>query len=311
MNRTDGAGRDVVVAVLTFRRPPVLAALLPELARQAARANGYVLVVDNDPDASARATVADLAIEHVVYVHEPRPGISAARNAALDQASDVDTLVFIDDDETPDPDWLRTMLDAYQRYGGAAVVGPVLRVHEAEPAPWVRAARVFDRRRMPTGTAVEAAGTGNLLVDLRHVRRHGLTFHDALGLSGGSDHLFTRRIRRTGGTIHWCDEAVVRELVPASRLTGRWTLQRGYRSGSTAVRVDLLLASTTQESLGLRARAVLGGAARVVVGSGRAAVGVLTARPEHHGLGAWTMARGAGMVGAALGHTFVEYRRSA
>lgn len=305
------AAPEVVVAVLTFRRPEVLTGLLPELARQARlqHPSARIVVVDNDPAASARDAVAALGVPEATYVHEPRPGIAAGRNAALAAAGDADVLVFIDDDETPEADWLSAMLGAYGRLGGAAVAGPVLRVHETTPAPWVRAARVFDRRRMPTGTRMEAAGTGNLLLDLAHVRRHGLAFDDTLGLAGGSDHLFTTQIRRTGGLIHWCDEAVVHEFVPADRLTGRWTLRRGYRSGSTGVHVDLIMAASRGEELRVRARALVGGLARVLVGATRAAFGLLTGNAEHRGLGAWTMARGAGIVGSAVGHTFVEYRR--
>lgn len=303
--------RPVAVAVLTFRRPEPLGALLPELVRQAREQAGpvRVVVVDNDPDASAREPVAALGLEEVTYVHEPRPGIAAARNAALDAASDCATLVFIDDDETPDEGWLTAMLAAHERFGGAAVVGPVLRTHDVTPAPWVLEARVFERRRMPTGTRREAAGSGNLLLDLDHVRRHGLRFDDALGLAGGSDHLFTKQVRRTGGEIFWCDEAVVRERVPAARLTGGWTLRRGFRSGGTAVRVDLMMADGPAARLAVRARALVGGLARLVVGAVRAGVGVLTRNARWHGLGAWTAARGAGMVGGAFGHRYVEYRR--
>lgn len=304
------AGR-VAVGVLTYKRPELVAALLPELVRQAREQPTpvRVVVVDNDPDGGARATVEGLAIPEVTYVHEPRPGIAAGRNAALDEASDVDVLVFIDDDETPEPDWLGAMLDAHTHLGGAAVAGPVLRTHETSPPAWVRSARVFDRRRMPTGTPMEAAGTGNLLVELNHVRRHGLRFDDRLGLAGGSDHLFTKQIRRTGGAIYWCDEAVVHEFVPSSRLTGAWTLRRGYRSGSTNVVVDLMLAADAPERFRVRTRSVVGGVARVVTGAGRAGIGLLGSDPERRGLGAWTMARGAGMVGGAVGHRYVEYRR--
>lgn len=297
-----------VVAVLTFRRPRLLEPLLPELVRQARAHGARVVVVDNDPDAGARATVDALGLG-VTYVHEPAPGIAAGRNAALREASDADTLVFIDDDETPDPTWLGELLAAHARLGGAAVAGPVLRDHEVQPSAWVRAARVFDRRRMPTGTPLDAAGSGNLLVDMHHVRRHGLTFDDRLGLAGGSDHLFTRAIRRTGGSIHWCDEAVVREFVPKERLTGRWTMRRGHRSGSTSVRVELLLATGAGERSSVRVRALVGGLVRVVGGAARAALGVVMRRADHQGSGAWALARGTGMIGAALGHGYTEYRR--
>lgn len=300
--------RPTVVAVLTFRRPHLLEPLLPELVRQAGAHGARVVVVDNDPDGGARATVERLG-PGITYVHEPAPGIAAGRNAALLEASDADTLVFIDDDETPEPTWLDALLAAHARLGGAAVAGPVLRDHEVQPSAWVRAARVFERRRMPTGTLMHAAGSGNLLVDMEHVRRHALAFDDRLGLAGGSDHLFTRQIRRTGGLIHWCDEAVVREFVPRERLTARWTMRRGHRSGSTSVRVELLLADGFAERVSVRARALAGGLARVVGGAGRAALGLVLRDPEHQGRGAWAAARGTGMIGAALGHGYTEYGR--
>jgi glycosyltransferase involved in cell wall biosynthesis len=299
--------------VLTYRRPEQLQALLPELRRQAVEQNpsAAIIVVDNDPSGSARPAVESLRLDGVQYVHEPQPGIAAARNAALRAASSFDALVFIDDDETPDPGWLSALLSAHGRLGGAAITGPVLRTYEQEPVAWVEAARVMDRKRLPTGTVMDAAATNNLLLSLPHVRRHGLTFDDELGLTGGSDSLFTRQIRRTGGSIYWCDEAVVREFVPRERLTGRWTLRRGYRAGNTAVTIDLKLAGAAPSRALVRVRALGGGLARVAVGGARALAGFVTRDADRTGLGAWLAARGAGHVGGALGHRYVEYRRDA
>jgi succinoglycan biosynthesis protein ExoM len=301
----------VAIAVLTYRRPQVLETLLPELERQARAQEppARVIVIDNDPEASARETVHALGLAGTSYVHEPRPGIGAARNTAIRAAHDCRTLVFIDDDEIPDPDWLAALLRAHRHLGGAAISGPVLRTHEREPAAWIAAARVFERRRHPTGTPLEAAGTGNLLVDLEHIRRHQLAFDEELGLVGGSDHLFTKQIRRSGAAIYWCDEATVTEFVPAGRLTGSWTLRRGYRSGSTEVRVALILSTSTYGRAWIRARSITAGLARLGLGASRVLAGTLTRDPDRLGRGAWTAARGAGFVGASLGHRYVEYRR--
>lgn len=301
-----------VVAVLTYRREHLVGDLVARLAEQAAAVDppARVVVVDNDPEGSARTIVESLELPSVSYVHEPTPGIAAARNAALDAAHDSPALVFIDDDETPAAGWLDALLAAHCRFTAQAIAGPCVRTYATEPAPWVRAARVFDRRRMPTGTEVPAASTANLLIDLDHVRSHDLRFAQELGISGGSDHLFTREVWRSGGRIVWCDEAVVFDPVPSSRLTGRWTLTRGYRSGNTSTRVDLMLAPTTQDRATVRVRAIGAGLTRAIAGAGRAFVGILMRSPENVGLGAWTMVRGAGMVGAATGHRYLEYRRS-
>ena len=187
----------VVIAVLTYRRPAELAALLPELTRQAlGRPAVRVLVIDNDPAASGASVVSSLKSDAVRYVHEPRPGIAAARNRALDEATSYDLLIFIDDDEWPNPTWLESMLEVHDRTASAAVVGPVISEYAAEPDPWIKAGRFFDRRRLPSGTLIDVAATNNLLLDLRQVRAFGLRFDEAFGLSGGSDTLFTRELHQ-------------------------------------------------------------------------------------------------------------------
>ena len=85
------------------------------------------------------------------------------------------------------------------------------------PDPWIAAGRFFDRRRLPTGTDLEVAATNNLLLDLAVVRRLGLRFDAAFGLSGGSDTLFTRELVASGERMVWCDEAIVYDIVPTDR----------------------------------------------------------------------------------------------
>ncbi len=158
-----------VVAVLTYRRTSLLPPLLAELTAQAASVEprAEVLVVDNDPDASAADVVLGWAKRGVRYVHEPRPGISAARNRALAEAGDADALVFFDDDEHPGPDWLATITAAWREWGCAAVAGPVGAQLAVPAEPWVLGTGVFDRPTRPTGTRVRGAGAGNLLLDVR------------------------------------------------------------------------------------------------------------------------------------------------
>ena len=140
------SGRDldlrVRIAVLTFRRPRDIAAVLPLLGDQAVsaadeRTEVDIVVVDNAPDASARSFVTTFAAERrdvvVHYENETAPGISAARNRALRTAGDRDVLVFIDDDERPTPAWLTSLLATYREHRSAAVVGPVISEFEGEP----------------------------------------------------------------------------------------------------------------------------------------------------------------------------------
>ncbi|MBG6191937.1 GT2 family glycosyltransferase [Arthrobacter sp. CAN_A212] len=306
----------MVIAVLTYRRPDDLAVALPELISQVRSSSipATILVIDNDPDAGARALVEGKDRELVRYVHEPVPGIAAARSRALAEAREMALLVFIDDDELPSRGWLDLLVEVQRSTGAAAVVGPVISEYVHPPERWIMAGEFFIRRRMPTGTVVTVAATNNLLLDLNQVRAMGLDFDLRFGLLGGEDTLFTRLLVQRGGKIVWCDEAIVMDRVPAQRLTRSWVLRRAFSSGNSWSRVDLELASGSHGSLlvQLRSRLKLLAAGLVRIGGGcvRGFQGLVTGSVKHRAKGLRTIARGAGMVSGAVGYVYREYRRA-
>lgn len=303
----------VTVAVPTFCRNDHLVELLPELLDQldeteSARpgTSAEVLVVDNDPAGGAASAMEEIGRgDRVRYVHEPVPGLSAARNRALTECADRRLLAFIDDDGRPSPGWLRQLVDAQLSSGAAGVAGRVLEEYEREPEPWIVAGRFFRRRSLPSGTEVEAAPAGNLLLDLDAVRRLGLRFDPRLGTSGGEDTLLTRQLTASGARIVWCDEARIVDQVAADRLDRRWVLRRSWSHGNTGAIVEQVLAP----GIGTRVRCAVGGAARVVAGLLRSGAGLVLRSPEHQARGLRTTARGAGMVAGAFGAVYQEYAR--
>ena len=258
----------LTIAMLTYRRNDYLAQVIPELLAQAddvsdAQTTASVLIVDNDPQAGARAvveaaraalageqaeasepagradTVTAAATSRLVYVHEPEPGIVAGRNRALSQARGSDVLVFIDDDEIPSPGWLKALVSTWRDQGCAAVTGPTPPTFEVDPSPWVTASGAFDSWEAADGAQVRSADTGNLLLDLAVVEGLGLRFDPRYGLTGGEDSLFTRQLTRAGGVIRFAAGAVVTKRVPAARARRAWVLERSLRSGSSWARVRI------------------------------------------------------------------------
>jgi len=306
-------GPSAVVAVLTYRRTEALPALLTELVAQAATVHpsATVLVVDNDPAGSAAGTVRAWAGLGVRYVHEARPGISAARNRALVESADADVLVFLDDDELPSPRWLEQLVSSWLSWRCAAVAGPVPARLLGPPPPWVAGSGVFDRRRRPTGERLTGAGAGNLLLDLRQVRALGLSFDERLGLTGGEDTLFTHQLVHLGAEIRWCDEAEAVESIPADRLTRRWVLQRSFRSGSSWSRAEVHLAGGALRRWRTRGVVLVKAGARMPV----AGLGLLTALVRRDLAGRAraevTLVSYAGLVSGAFGYVFGEYARTA
>jgi hypothetical protein len=305
----------VTVAVPTFRRPHDLRTLLPLLLEhvRAASAAGYaadVLVLDNDPDRSAAAVVAAVDAPELRYVAEPTPGIAAVRNRALAESGHAALLAFIDDDERPEPGWLAALLDTWSATGAAAVSGVVLAEYAGELDPWIRAGDFFVRRRMPTGTPIDVAACGNLLLDLGQVRAFGLRFESSLGLGGGEDTLFSRALARAGGRMVWCDESAAVDRVPADRMTRAWVLTRAWSHGNAAVLTELRLTTGTAARLRVRLAGVARGLLRTGGGGLRWCWGVLRRSDRHQARGLRAVLRGAGMVGGACGLVFEEYTRS-
>lgn len=332
MSEPGAAPTDVqrlVIAVLTYKRPDDLAAVLPELVEQARAGEALdlqvrVQVVDNDPAGSARDTVEAFAAAHpaeatdgragftgVDYAHESVPGIAAARSRALTEAGQDDWLVFIDDDERPSEQWLAGMVTTARTCGAAAVAGPVLSVLAPDADPWIVEGGFFDRRHrwgVATGTDLDEAATNNLLLDMRFVRAHQITFATHLGLTGGEDSLFTRAVVRGGGRLVWCAEAHVSEPVPAQRAARRWVLMRGLSYGNAAS----LVALSEHDSPRVRAGLVAGGVARAAGGLARSARASLPGRETDvfaQAQGLRTAMRGVGMALGGLGLAWSEYAR--
>lgn len=306
----------VTVAVATYRRPAGLAAVLPALVGQATQlrdAVGQVVVVDNDPDGGAEHQVSVMGLPGVLYVHEARPGIAAARNCAIDVSADADALVFIDDDEVPQPGWLQSLVDAWRAWGCAAVTGPVVFELAGQFAddPWLAATGLFTRVRRVSGVANPGASSANLLLDLGVLRALGIRFDEQFGLSGGSDTMLAHTLRQRGELIRWCDEAVVTESVPASRSTRRWAFMRTMRTSNSWSRVQLALAQTPTDRTRWVAELTARGGVRLARGLAARAVGALRGDVSRAAAGTIDMASGLGLVLGAYGHIRVEYGRQA
>lgn len=306
----------LVVAVLTYRRPDRIAALVPVLAEQAAdlarrveEIEVSVLVVDNDAAGTGAAAVAGLGATVVV---EPEPGISAARNRALRESDDHDLLVFVDDDEVPQAGWLHALHATYRETEAAAVSGPVVSRYAVEPEPWVVAGGFYDRAHrlgVATGTTIPVAATNNLLLDLRVIRRLGLTFDPALGLSGGEDTHFTSALTAAGGRIVWCSEAVVSDVVPADRLTRGYLLARSAGLANATARVALMHAPGQGRRALLRARILAAGLARGVVGGLQVALATARGDVRRDARGRRFLARSRGELLAVFGRVLLPYAR--
>lgn len=229
------------IVIPTYRRPELLARAVDSCLAQQGEVGTYdIVVIDNDPDGSAKDAVAAMASASPVpirYVWEQRPGISHARNTGVAAATG-HYLAFLDDDEAAEPGWLAGFLATIRATGAAAVVGPVYPLfREDGPHKQVDAYRhrVYTRdAKVPTGTLLATwPGIGNTLLDKARCFTTAEPFDPRLGISGGEDTVFLRQLMLNGGAIAWCAEAAVTEIVPAAKLEAHYLLRRAFRGGQT------------------------------------------------------------------------------
>ncbi|MCB0335128.1 MAG: glycosyltransferase [Bdellovibrionales bacterium] len=125
------------IALCTIRGGILLDKALASLLEQSIPAN--IILVDNSIDGSAfdRARLPT-SNRQIVSAHEPAPGLSFARNKAL-ELSKAEYIAFIDDDAEAEPDWLEQILVAFDQFGpqACAVGGPVFPRFEGKRPAWL------------------------------------------------------------------------------------------------------------------------------------------------------------------------------
>lgn len=307
----------VALAVATFKRPGNMRGLLPRLIEQGSEVSDelkcdfVVVVVDNDPLASAYEEVQAVGDDRIRYVVEHEPGITSARNRALKESGDCDFLVFIDDDEIPHQRWLVTLMTTMNDLAADVVAGPVRTVSAAPLDPWIEASGAhlrLHRAQLSTGDAISRAATNNLLLNLATVRRLGVTFDQRFGLTGGEDSFFTGQLHQRGARMVWCAEAVVDDILAPSRNTREYNLGRRFSLSNAGGRVEILLVGGTRR-IAARLKCLARGTGQVGLGSSMVLRGRfgrslrLRAQGERYVLG------GLGVLAAGLGISASPYRR--
>lgn len=225
------------IVIPTYRRLELVSGAVAScVAQRGVAAPFEIVVVDNDPDGSARPVIERLAEENSVpirYVGELRPGISHARNAGVANAAGR-YIAFLDDDEAADPGWLAAFLATARSCAADAVIGPVYPRFPADmPEIDDYRLKVYTRdAKVPTGTLLPRwGGIGNTLLDKERCFVGDQPFDPGLGLCGGEDTLFLRQLKKRGRKVVWCAEAKVWETVPLERLAPQYLVRRRFHSG--------------------------------------------------------------------------------
>lgn len=203
-----------------------------------------LLIVDNacsDATASLLAHEAWPAGWQVRVVREAKLGLSNARNCALREAKG-DYLIFVDDDETPDPEWLRAFEELIRDHAPDAFGGPIEVLFEGDRPTWLTddlLGFLGQLNRADAAIPLTEPGTsfngGNFGVR-RTVCKSVGAFDPTLGRkgtdnTGGEEVDFYRRLLAGGFKVWWTPEAVIFHRIQAIKLKRSYFLDLHYRQG--------------------------------------------------------------------------------
>jgi glycosyltransferase involved in cell wall biosynthesis len=227
------------IAVCTNRTPGEAAESLAALREQAPGEDVAVITSGLPADAAA-------GFEGTVLV-EPRPGLSRARNRALEWCSEDDVLAFVDDDAVIDSGWFAGLLAAWESAPDevACIGGPIRpRWPEDGPPSWMSdpllpALTLLDlgpeaRDLDPAVTTVYGA---NISFRVSALRRIG-GFDPAFGHSGSriffsEEDEAQRALARLNYRVRYVPDAAVEHVIPRARLTRASFVRRRFAYGKT------------------------------------------------------------------------------
>ncbi len=232
----------ISAVVCTYDRYATLANCLATLdAQTLPREQREILVVDNTPDRmeSDRQVTAHAGMANLRWIHDPRPGLSHARNVAMWQVR-APLIAFIDDDALASPGWLAALVEAFGGFGEAVhiVGGPVRPVWSAPRPDWLPDGLLGYLSLIDRGANARVLGEGewvagtNVAYRTERLRAAG-GFAPNLGRAGSGAVLLSNeetdleeRIKAAGGRVGWAPEAAVEHCIDAERLDRRWFRRR-------------------------------------------------------------------------------------
>lgn len=223
----------------TYKRPDALKRCI-ESVQLLTVPNGAAIehiVIDNEPCAPNRLIVAtrarDAAI-HLRYVHEPRAGVSHARNRGLAEAHG-DWIVWIDDDQTVPPNWLTAMLRAQERLRAPVIFSAIRAQTPASVSSDLRAylGKLYGRNAGGKDRLLRAPfGCGASMV-WRAILPERDAFDPAANDTGGEDDILFNALIRRGVVMGYSAHAVAYEHVPESRASLGHALRRAFAFGQS------------------------------------------------------------------------------
>lgn len=251
MSATDTRKELMTVAICCYNAAHFLQRLVTEVASLESPVPFEILIVDNNSTDGTETLVKRLAQNCRVgmrYVLEPRQGIPHARNRAIEESRSSTYLAFIDADELPGKQWLKSAVKGLKEHA-AECVGGRIEVDLQERPRWMsdsillflgkvdygdKPFRIVDRST-PVWSGNIAYRTSIFDSGMRFDTRYN---RKGSGIGGGSDGILFREMLQRQLHIRYEPEMRIRHLIPAQKMKRSYFLKLHYLAGKKAGRYE-------------------------------------------------------------------------
>ncbi|MGK7938865.1 MAG: glycosyltransferase family 2 protein [Crocosphaera sp.] len=234
----------IVAIICTYNRDPYLGDAIDSLLAQEG-VNYEVLVVDNaSTDGTKQVVQPYLSHPRFRYVYEPILGLSVARNRGATETT-APILAYLDDDAIASPQWLRVLVEAYERNEKLAIAGGKVTLiwpNNITPPSWIS-------KDLAGGLGAYDLGDEVVSITNPQLTPRGLnyslrrSFLDQIGgfdanlgrvgkkLLSNEELFMTELALNQGWQVAYLPDALVDHNVAPERLKRSWFLQRSWWQG--------------------------------------------------------------------------------
>jgi GT2 family glycosyltransferase len=237
------------IVICTFNRNRELAATLEGIQNQSINRNEFeTIVVDNSEESFARLVVEQVKSKfpNLIYQHEPRIGLSNARNLGV-SAAQGEWVIYLDDDAVPEEKWLENLFKCLNTIDKMGVVGgSVLPVWPTripgwltnELFPYLSISEYNESNELVVLDFPDEYPVGASIAYPRELLEKYCGFNSKLGRKGnlllsGEETELNLRLHNDGYPIYHCPQAIVHHQIHPTRLSKSFFRSRYYWSGRT------------------------------------------------------------------------------
>ncbi len=229
----------ISLVVCTYNRADLLPECLKSLSEQTADPDLFeVIIVDNNSNDDTEAVCRSFTERNrnFRYIHEPRQGLSHARNTGYQEANSP-WICYIDDDAKAFQNYIERILHVIQHYDFDCFGGIYHPWYKYGKPKWYKDSYGSKPpEREDIGTLASGYVSGGVMVVKKAVLESLGGFSPEIGMSGesisyGEEVLLQVRMRKSGMHIGFDPGLQIYHLVNAHKLNVPWFLKSAYANG--------------------------------------------------------------------------------